>query len=346
MLNKIILAGLVIVTIFVGGGVLLPQNYHVERSIVIARPASVIFAVLNSYQNFNQWSPWASRDPNAVYQMSGPEAGTGARLSWKGEPRTVGEGWQQISGSIPVDRIDIEMDFGEQGTAQSFFKLTPTGTEAAPSTEVIWGFDTDVTKGKSLFGAMLGRYFGLFLNRWIGADYEQGLSSLKIYAEALPAADFEGSNIEIVFVEPVEILFVSGSSSQAANDIAAALAAAFGEIIAFMGANDIQLAGQPMAITHGWDENGYQFDAALPVNRLPESLSGNIQSGLSPSGQSVKYNHIGPYDQMLSAYEELASYMAANGLQEGEVSWEHYISNPGDTPEEEIITHIYFLIGD
>jgi hypothetical protein len=36
--------------------------------------------------------------------------------------------------------------------------------------------------------------------------------------------------------------------------------------------------------------------------------------------------------------------MAAHGLKEGRVSWEHYISDPGQTPAGEIITHIYFLI--
>ena len=344
MLNKLILAVLIFVTAFVAGGTLLPREYHVERTIIIDRPASVIFAVLNSYQSFNQWSPWAKRDPNAQYQISGPDSGPGATLAWQGDPRTVGEGWQQITASKALERLEMTLDFGEQGRAQSFFALSEVGTQSDPATEVTWGFDTDVTKDKSLFGAMLGRYFGLFLNKWIGADYEQGLASLKVFTESLPAADFSESNIDIVYAEPVDVLYVSGTSSQEATDIAQALGEAFGEINTFMTNNDVQLAGQPMAITRGWNENGFQFDAALPVNTLPEELEGNIQSGQSPEGESVRYTHTGPYNQMLSAYEELASYMAANGLLEGAVSWEHYISDPGNTPEDEIITHIYFLI--
>jgi effector-binding domain-containing protein len=38
--------------------------------------------------------------------------------------------------------------------------------------------------------------------------------------------------------------------------------------------------------------------------------------------------------------------MAAHGLQEGTLSWEHYISDPGETPEQDLVTHIYFQLGD
>ena len=45
-------------------------------------------------------------------------------------------------------------------------------------------------------------------------------------------------------------------------------------------------------------------------------------------------------------YEKLAAYIAANGLQEGRVSWEHYISEPGQVPSPEPVTYIYMLIGE
>jgi effector-binding domain-containing protein len=47
---------------------------------------------------------------------------------------------------------------------------------------------------------------------------------------------------------------------------------------------------------------------------------------------------------MMPTYEKLAAYMGAHGLREGPVSWEQYISDPGVTPSDELITHIYFLI--
>jgi hypothetical protein len=64
MLKKglvILVAVLIILAII---GLLLPRNIHVERSVSIARPASLIYATVNSFQLFSKWSPWQNLDPN------------------------------------------------------------------------------------------------------------------------------------------------------------------------------------------------------------------------------------------------------------------------------------------
>ena len=342
MLKKLSFAILLLLTAIVAGGLFLPHQFHVERSITVDRPASVVFTLLNNFQAFNEWSPWAARDPEATYEYSGPQSGPGARMSWKGDPRTVGEGWQQIVGSVPGRRIDIQMDFGAQGRAQSYFDLS----EDPQGTLLTWGFETDVSEGSGVLGTLVGKYFGLFLDRWVGADYEQGLQGFKQFAESLPTADFADSDIEVLEAQAVDVLLVSGNSSNESGDIATALAEAFREISAFMQAEGINMAGQPMAITRGLGDAGYQFDAAIPIDRLPVETSGNVRAGQSPSGKAVRYTFVGPYDGMLSAYEKLASYMAAHGLKEGSLSWEHYISDPGNTPADDLITHIYYLVGE
>lgn len=342
MLKKILwVAGLALLA-FLVTGLLLPARYHVERSITIERPVSVVFSLLDSYRSFNQWSPWADRDPEAEYRRSGPESGVGARLSWEGDPRLVGSGWQEITLSRPYERIEMTLDFGSQGQAVSYYELTELGQ----GTRLTWGFETDVTAGQNFLGALFGKYFGLFLEQWVGADYEQGLAALKRYAESLPPADFADADIAIVDVQGVDVLLVAAQSSQQADDVARALADAFGEITEFMTRHDIEIAGQPMAITRTWDERGYRFDAALPVDRLPETTEAPVRIGRSPEGRAVRIIHRGPYDDMLASYERLASYMAANGLVEGPVSWEHYISDPGEVPAEELITHIYVQLAE
>ena len=342
MLKKLLLGALFVFIAFIAGALFLPAVYHVERSVNVDRPPSVVFTLLNSYQSFNNWSPWAKRDPDAQFHISGPDSGVDARLSWSGDPRLVGTGWQQITQSIPFERVGMQLDFGEQGAATSYFEIHAAGT----GSRITWGFDSDVTASQGVAGALMGKYFGLFLDKWIGADYEQGLDSFRQYAESLPAADFADADVAIVEAVATRILYVSGSTSQDASDIALALAEAFGEITRFMAGNGIQLAGQPMAITRSWDESGYTFDAAIPVVQVPQSTSGNVRTGLSPSGRAVRITHQGSYETMLSSYEKLASFMAANGLAEGLLSWEHFISDPGNTPPEEIITHIYFLVLD
>ena len=167
----IALVGLVVVLAVVG--FLLPSSVHVERSITVGAPPDAVFELVNSFENFNKWSPWYQRDPNAEYRYEGPAAGVGAKMYWSSEQRDVGSGSQEIIESQPGRLVRTALDFGAQGTATAYFQLEPQGD----GTQVTWGFDSEF--GNNL----IGRYMGLLFDKWIGADYERGLDSMKRLAE-------------------------------------------------------------------------------------------------------------------------------------------------------------------
>jgi effector-binding domain-containing protein len=325
---------------FVATGFLLPAQVHIERSISIDRPVSMMYEILNGYRYYKEWSPWVARDPKAEFIISGPESGVGAHLSWIGEPHLVGSGWQEIVASNPYERINISLDFDAQGIADTGFVLTPHDN----ATTVTWFFDSDLTKGVNFLDSFLARYFGLLFDRWVGRDYEAGLINLKAYAESKPVSDFSSLQIERVNVSAQNILFVTTRSSQESSDVAAAMAEAYAQVSVFMNQTGVSMAGQPMAITRSWQEGGYEFDAAIPVDFIPAQLNGSIRSGLSPAGEAVRAVHHGTYDQMMPTYEKLAAYMSAHGLVQGAVSWEHYISDPGATGPQDMITHVYIML--
>jgi effector-binding domain-containing protein len=54
--------------------------------------------------------------------------------------------------------------------------------------------------------------------------------------------------------------------------------------------------------------------------------------------------HHGGYDQLKPTYAKLEAYMSAHGLRQGQVSWEHYVSDPGATAPTDMITHIYIML--
>lgn len=117
-------------------------------------------------------------------------------MTWASDDPDVGSGSQEITAVDPPGRIEVLLDFGDQGTADAFFDLEP----ADAGTRVTWGFDTD-------FGYnVIGRYMGLFFDQLLGPDYEKGLASLKTLAESLPSADFSDLDVEVTEVEPVMIL--------------------------------------------------------------------------------------------------------------------------------------------
>lgn len=342
MLKNIFYTIVTIVFLFFSIGYFLPRQVHVERTVVIDRPAPTVFALVNGFATFNSWSPWAAQDPGASYTFSGPDSGVGARMEWAGDPRLTGKGSQEIIDSVPPQRVRARLSFDQEGEAFSQFTLEPE----AGSTRVTWGFDTDLTAGQTLFAGIVARYFGLFFDRWIGADFDQGLANLKSFAESLPDVDISGLEVEILEVQPVEILYIETGSRQDPGDIANALAAAYQQIMAFINEHGLETAAQPMAITRAWDQQGYAFDAAIPVRVGGVVPEGEVRAGFSPSGRAVRVIHRGAYDRMMPTYEKLTAYMAAHGLREGKISWEQYISDPGVTPEDELVTHIYFLLAD
>ena len=339
-MKKVGVVILLLIAVFVVTGYLLPKQIHIERSITIDRPAAMMFEILNGYRHFNEWSPWAKRDPKALFTVSGPESGVGARMSWAGDPQLVGSGWQQIVASKPYEQINIKLDFDAQGIADTGFTLVAKGD----GTEITWFFDSDLTEGVNFLDSFLARYFGLLFDRWVGGDYEAGLANLKAYAESLPVSDFSQLKIERVDVTAQRILYVTTNSSQDPADIVLAMAAAYAEISEFMNQAGMAISGQPMAISRAWEEGSYQFDAAIPVEFIPLDLTGNIESGMSPEGPAVRAVHHGAFDQMMPTYTKLAAYISAHGLRQGSVSWEHYITDPASSTQTDIITHVYIML--
>jgi effector-binding domain-containing protein len=326
--------------LFVAGGLLLPREVHVERTIEIQRPVNTVFTLLNRFDSFPAWSPWNDRDPAVQFRFSGPQSGVGARLEWSGDPRLVGTGWMQITQSSPNSLIRTHLVLEQQGVADTAFLID----RIAGGARVTWTFDTDLVEGHGLFGGLISRYFGLFFDRWIGSDFETGLTGLKSFAESLPAGDFSGLEVQLIDVAPTDVLFIPGRRNGSSAAVAEGLAHAYGEISTFMALNGLERTGQPMAITRSWDDRDYRVDAAIPVKQEDIPTTGNVRWGQSPSGRAARVVHHGSYDDLASSYEKLAAYMAAHGLGEGQVSWEHYISDPGETPVDERVTHIYFLL--
>ncbi len=153
---------------------ILPGKVQVERATVIEAPPEEVFELVNSFERFNQWSPWYEKDPDGDYRIEGPGKGVGARMIWASQKPDVGSGSQEIVESIPDKLVRTKLDFGDMGDANAFFQIEPRGDEL---THLVWGFDTDLGLNP------VSRYFGLMFESWIGPDYEYGLAKLKTLAE-------------------------------------------------------------------------------------------------------------------------------------------------------------------
>lgn len=172
-IKRLLIAIAAIVIVLIAVAYLLPRQVTVERTVIIDTPADEIFPHVNSLKANEAWSPWLSRDPNAVLVYEGPDEGVGSKLTWTSEHPQVGSGTNIITASEPDRRVESALDFGSMGTADAWFTLDPAGG----STEVTWGFVTDLGMNP------MARWMGLMMDSWVGADYEDGLNRLKALVE-------------------------------------------------------------------------------------------------------------------------------------------------------------------
>jgi effector-binding domain-containing protein len=336
-IKKLFFVLVAVVLILVVIGFLLPRQRHVERAIFIDAPPCVVFSQVNGFRHFNDWSPWVAVMPDAQYSFEGPDFGVGSTMRWSTtEPRPE-SGSQTIVASTPYEQVDAEIDFGGRGSSQIAYLLEPKDG----GTMLTWSFETD-------FGInLLGRFWGLLLDRQLGPLFAQGLTNLKRIAEELPNVDWSGMEIGITEVPSKTIAYFTGSSDTVPDDISAALGAAYGRVAMFISANGLQIDGQPIAVTNYWDERGYGFDAGIPVSGTPARGAGPdspVRMGETYGGRVVRAVHVGPYTDLEETYHIVEAFAKAHQLEANGRSWDVFVSDPGDTPEEDLITEIYYPV--
>ena len=151
-----------------------PADFSVKRSAAISAPPAAVFAEVNDFHHWQEWSPWAKLDPNCKVAYEGPAAGPGAIFTWDGNKK-VGGGRMTITDSKPSDLIRIKLEFFRpfKATNTTEFTFKPEGNQ----TVVTWNMF-----GKNNF---MGKLFSLIMDcdKMVGPDFERGLASMKAAVE-------------------------------------------------------------------------------------------------------------------------------------------------------------------
>jgi uncharacterized protein YndB with AHSA1/START domain len=178
MLKTIVIAVVVVAVLAIAAVLALaatkPDTLKVERSLTIKAPPEKIFALIDDFKAWRQWSPYEVKDPAMQRTLSGADAGRGAIYAWNGNGN-VGQGRMEIVESTPSSRIAIKLDFMKpiEGHNVATFTLTPTGD----ATQVTWRME-----GPSpLIGKVMGVFFDM--DKMIGTDFAAGLANLQRLAE-------------------------------------------------------------------------------------------------------------------------------------------------------------------
>lgn len=165
-------AVLALIVLLLAIGFVLPSRFKVERSMEIAAPPAKVYPLLASPAAWKDWSVWNRRDPAMKLDYGGPASGAGAR--WRWQSATEGNGEMEFTDAVPDKRIGYRLsfpDFGMQSTGALTLEPTATGVR------VRWSNEGDMG------GNPVNRWFGLFMDKMVGPDFEAGLANLKQLAE-------------------------------------------------------------------------------------------------------------------------------------------------------------------
>jgi uncharacterized protein YndB with AHSA1/START domain len=151
-----------------------PDAFRIERSTSIKAPPEKIFPLINSFHQWEVWSPWEKVDPEIKRTYSGAESGRGAVYAWQGN-KNIGEGRMEIIESTPNSRLVIKIDFLKPFEAHNTveFTLEPHGG-TTKVTHAMFGRSPFISKLMGVFWSM---------DKMVGPKFEEGLASVRALAE-------------------------------------------------------------------------------------------------------------------------------------------------------------------
>lgn len=163
---------LALALVLVLGGLLLSPKFTVSRSVTVNAVPDKVYALVANPRQWKRWTVWNERDPAMQIEYFGAESGSGAGWAWKS--KTEGDGKMTFTGAEPGRRLGYDLYFPDFGTTSAGELLF---VPEAAGTKVTWRMDGDMGSNP------MYRWFALFADRMVGADFAGGLANLKTQAE-------------------------------------------------------------------------------------------------------------------------------------------------------------------
>ena len=151
-----------------------PDQFKIERSIVIKAPAEKMYGILSDFHEWPKWSPFEEKDPDMKRTYSGAATGKGAKYAWEGNGES-GVGSMEIVQADAPRKIMIDLHFTKPFKADNVaeFTMVPEGD----ATRVTWAMS-----GQNQF---IGKVMQVFMSfdDMIGKEFTHGLEKLKSICE-------------------------------------------------------------------------------------------------------------------------------------------------------------------
>jgi len=148
------------------------SEYAVEREVTINKPLTEVFDYVKYLKNQDNFSIWASMDPDMKKTFLGTDGTVGFISAWESDNENVGKGEQEIMKITNNQRIDYELRFVEPFEAKDDAYMTTTAIDSN-QTLVKWGFEGSMNYPMNLMLLMMD------MEEMLGNDLQIGLDNLK-----------------------------------------------------------------------------------------------------------------------------------------------------------------------
>jgi effector-binding domain-containing protein len=122
------------------------------------------------------------------------------------------------------------------------------------------------------------------------------------------------------------------------------ITASFRKIKTYLDKEGIKPDGLPMTIFTATDDNGFDYEAAIPIAAPPKNPPhGEFALGQTPDGKALKFVHRGSYDDLDNTYEAITNYLDDKRLDAKEMI-EEYVTDPLTADANKLVVNVYVLI--
>lgn len=150
----------------------LPGGYHIEQSIIIKKPVTLVMDHVANLNYYARWNPWQMKEPGSTATITGTPKTVGHKYAWKG--KKIGEGSLTLR-SIDNADVDFKLEFIKpwKALANDRWIFEEWGTD---ETKVIWQNNGDLPYP-------VARLMGPSLTKGLNIQFRQGLENLKKLCE-------------------------------------------------------------------------------------------------------------------------------------------------------------------
>jgi effector-binding domain-containing protein len=329
-LKKILIGLVIFIALYFIVALFLPGNMYIERSTFIATNSSKAFTEVNNFKTWKNWSYWDNIDSAIQSSYEGPETGVGSKHIWKSTHKNVGNGSMIITSVQENKLIETELQMEDWTPNKGGWKFA----DSANGTNVSIFINMDIMLPFRPLMLVMG------FDKMMNEDFDKTLAGLKKHCESMPRKP--EIRVEERNVTAMQVLTIRDTVTNM-SEIGARLGELYGEIGAFIGKENLQMAGPVFCIYHTV-EDGKMFDmeAGIIVNKKPAKTEGRIKSWETKPGAAIVALHYGPYEETMEAYALLQKWAADNGKKLSGPSWDVYITDPATVKNPyEILTEVW-----